>query len=31
MEAKDVLLNINRTQAAVKAEKCHFCPWDLDL
>jgi len=27
IEAKDVLLNINRTQAAERAKKCRFCPW----
>jgi len=27
LEAKDVLPNINRTQATKKAEKCRFCPW----
>jgi len=27
LEAKDVLPNINRTQAAERAEKCRFCPW----
>jgi len=27
-EAKDdVLSNINRVQAAERAEKCRFCPW----
>ena len=32
LEAKDVLPNINRTQAAERAEKCRFCiPGDLDL
>jgi len=30
-EAKDVSPNINRTQAAKRAEKCRFCPGDLDL
>jgi len=27
LEAKDVVPNINRTQAAEWAEKCRFCPW----
>jgi len=27
LEAKDVLTNTNRTQAAERAEKCRFCPW----
>jgi len=27
LEAKDVLPNINCTQAAERAEKCRFCPW----
>jgi len=27
LEAKDVLTNINRTQAAERAEKRRFCPW----
>jgi len=27
LEAKDVLSNINRRQAAEKAEKCRFRPW----
>ena len=27
IEAKDVLPNINRTKAAERAGKCHFCPW----
>ena len=34
LEAKDVLPNINRTQAVERAEKSHFCPWwpwPLDL
>ena len=31
LRAKDVLPNINRTQAAERAEKCHFVPSDLDL
>ena len=26
-ETKDVLSNINRTQATEMAEKCRFCPW----
>jgi len=30
-EPKDVLPNINRTQAAENAEKCRFCPCDLDF
>jgi len=31
LEAKDVLSNINRTQAAEKAGKCRFVPGVLDL
>jgi len=32
LEAKDVLPNINRTQATERAKKCcFFCPGDLDL
>jgi len=27
LEAKDILPNINRTQAVERAEKCHFYPW----
>jgi len=27
LEAKDVLLNINRMQAAERAKKCRFYPW----
>jgi len=27
LEAKDVLPNINRTQAAERATKWRFCPW----
>jgi len=27
LEAKDVLPNINHTQAAELAEKCRFCSW----
>jgi len=30
-EAKDVLQDINRTQAAETAEECRFVPGDLDL
>jgi len=26
-QPKDVLPNVNRTQAAERAEKCRFCPW----
>jgi len=38
LQAKDVLPNVNRKQAAEWAKKCRFCPWwpwpltfDLDL
>jgi len=31
LEAKDVLPNINRTQAAERAENAVFVPGDLDL
>jgi len=31
LEAKDVLPNINRTQAAERAEKAVFVPGGLDL
>jgi len=31
IEAKDVLLNINRRQAAERAENTVFVPGDLDL
>jgi len=27
LEIKDVLPDINRTHAAERAEKFHFCPW----
>jgi len=31
VEVRDILININRTQAAERAEKCVFVPGDLDL